>query len=84
MVVAFLVPWLLHQATNLLGLTGDPLSLTRSMCSFSPSNIVIGIWFVVDLGLMRGYQGHKQIRSRSACCRQFARRCDDERPAHAS
>src|SRR5262245_20822021 len=28
MVVAFLVPWLLHQATNLVGITGDPLVYT--------------------------------------------------------
>jgi uncharacterized membrane protein YhaH (DUF805 family) len=57
MVVAFLVPWLLHQATNLLGLTGDPLSLTSIDVLFLAVNIVIGIWFVIDLGLVRGTKG---------------------------
>jgi len=57
MVIVFLVPWLLHQATNLLGITGDPLLLTSIDLLFIGVNIVIGIWFIVDLGILRGTRG---------------------------
>jgi uncharacterized membrane protein YhaH (DUF805 family) len=57
MVIVFLVPWLLHQIMNLLGVTGDPLLLTSIDLVFIGVNIVIGIWFVVDLGILRGTKG---------------------------
>jgi uncharacterized membrane protein YhaH (DUF805 family) len=57
MVVAFLVPWLLHQATNLVGITGDPFVYTSIDMLFILANIVIGIWFVIDLGILRGTRG---------------------------
>ena len=57
MVVAFLVPWLLHQATNLVGLTGDPLLFTSVDILFLGINSVIALWFIIDLGLLRGTKG---------------------------
>ena len=57
MVIAFLVPWLLHQTTNLIGLTGDPLLFTSVDILFLGINIVIALWFIVDLGLLRGTKG---------------------------
>lgn len=54
MVVVFLVPWLLHQITNLLGVTGDPTALNSLDVLFFGVNIVIWIWFIIDLGFLRG------------------------------
>jgi uncharacterized membrane protein YhaH (DUF805 family) len=57
MVVVFLVPWLLHQITNLAGITGDPTSLSSLDVLFFGVNIVIWIWFLIDLGFLRGTRG---------------------------
>jgi uncharacterized membrane protein YhaH (DUF805 family) len=57
MVVVFLVPWLLHQTTNLLGITGEPLLFSSIDLLFIGIDIVIGVWFVVDLGILRGAKG---------------------------
>jgi uncharacterized membrane protein YhaH (DUF805 family) len=57
MVIVFLVPWLLHQIANLIGITGDPTSVNSLDVLFFGVNIVIGIWFVIDLGILRGTRG---------------------------
>jgi len=59
-VIAFVVPWLLHQIMNLIGITGDPTAFSSLDVLFFGINIVIGIWFVVDLGLLRGTRGPNQ------------------------
>jgi len=53
-VIFFFVPWLLHQITNLVGLTGDATSLNSLDLIFISLNMLISIWFFVDLGLLRG------------------------------
>jgi uncharacterized membrane protein YhaH (DUF805 family) len=53
-VIVFLVPWLLHQITNLIGITGDPTAINSLDVLFFGVNIIIGIWFVIDLGILRG------------------------------
>src|SRR5262245_53500911 len=60
-VIFFLVPWLLHQITNIIGITGDPLTFNSMDVLFFAVNIVIGIWFFVDLGLLRGTKGPNQF-----------------------
>jgi uncharacterized membrane protein YhaH (DUF805 family) len=57
MVVVFLIPWLLHQVTNLVGITGDPTSLSSLDVLFFGVNFVIWIWFLIDLGFLRGTRG---------------------------
>ena len=57
MVVVFLVPWLLHQILNLVGITGDPTAINSLDVLFFGINFVIGIWFFIDLGLLRGTRG---------------------------
>jgi uncharacterized membrane protein YhaH (DUF805 family) len=57
MVIVFLVPWLMHQITNLIGITGDPTGFNSLDVLFFGINIVIGVWFVFDLGILRGTRG---------------------------
>ncbi len=57
MIVVFLVPWLLHQITNLIGVTGDPTAINAMDVLFFGINLVIGIWFFIDLGLLPGTPG---------------------------
>jgi uncharacterized membrane protein YhaH (DUF805 family) len=57
MVIVFLVPWLLHQIMNLIGITGDPTAFNSLDVLFFGINLVIGLWFVIDLGLLRGTPG---------------------------
>jgi uncharacterized membrane protein YhaH (DUF805 family) len=57
MVVVFLVPWLLHQITNLTGITGDPTNFNSMDVLFFGINLLLAIWFVVDLGILRGTTG---------------------------
>ena len=53
-VLIFFIPWLLHQVANLLEITGDPISLNSLDLIFLSINLAIGIWFFVDLGVLRG------------------------------
>ena len=57
MVIVFLVPRLLHQIMNLIGITGDPIAFNSLDVLFFGVNIVIGLWFLIDLGLLRGTVG---------------------------
>jgi uncharacterized membrane protein YhaH (DUF805 family) len=59
-VIVFVVPWLVHQVTNLLGITGDPTALTSLDLLFYGVNVVMTIWFVVDLGCLRGTRAPNQ------------------------
>jgi uncharacterized membrane protein YhaH (DUF805 family) len=59
-VIVFLVPWLLHQILNLLGITGDPTAINSLDVLFFGINFVIGIWFFIDLGILRGTRGTNQ------------------------
>lgn len=56
-VLVFLVPWVLHQITNLLGITGDPTAINAIDMAFILINMVLFVWFIVDLGMLRGTQG---------------------------
>ncbi len=56
-VLVFIAPWLLHQGTNLLGITGDPTAINAIDIAFYLINLVLFAWFVVDLGILRGTQG---------------------------
>jgi uncharacterized membrane protein YhaH (DUF805 family) len=56
-VLVFLVPWILHQITNLLGITGDPTAINAIDMAFILINLVLFVWFVVDLGILRGTVG---------------------------
>jgi uncharacterized membrane protein YhaH (DUF805 family) len=41
----------------LLGITGEPLLFSSIDLLFIGIDIVIGVWFVVDLGILRGTKG---------------------------
>jgi uncharacterized membrane protein YhaH (DUF805 family) len=53
----FIIPWLLHHALNLVGVTGDPTSVNVVDVAFYLINLVLMIWFIIDLGVLRGVQG---------------------------
>jgi uncharacterized membrane protein YhaH (DUF805 family) len=53
----FLVPWMLHQVTNMVGITGDPTAINAVDIAFILINLVLFIWFLVDLGFLRGTAG---------------------------
>ncbi len=59
-VVALVVPWLLHQITNLAEFTGDPLTRNSLDLIFFAVNLPITIWFIVDLGIRAGEPGPNQ------------------------
>jgi uncharacterized membrane protein YhaH (DUF805 family) len=59
-VIFFFVPWLLHQITNLVGLTGDATSLNSLDLIIISLNMLISIWFFVDLGVLRGQRTTNQ------------------------
>lgn len=56
----FFIPWFLHQITNLLEITGDPLTLNSLDLIFISINLAITLWFLVDLGVMRGERNTNQ------------------------
>jgi len=55
--LVFVLPWLLHQVTNLVGITGDPTAINAIDIAFILINLVLFVWFVVDLGVLRGTRG---------------------------
>jgi len=55
--LVFILPWLLHQVTNLVGITGDPTAINAIDIAFILINFVLFVWFVVDLGVLRGTRG---------------------------
>jgi uncharacterized membrane protein YhaH (DUF805 family) len=55
--LVFLVPWLLHQITNMVGITGDPTAVNAIDIAFILINLVLFVWFLVDLGILRGAAG---------------------------
>ena len=59
-VLVFFIPWLLHQITNLLEITGDFTSLNSLDLVFHMVNLLISIWFFVDLGILRGQRNTNQ------------------------
>ena len=59
-VIVFFIPWLLHQITNLLEITGDFTSLNSLDLVFFLVNLLISIWFIVDLGFLRGTRNTNQ------------------------
>ena len=56
-VIMLIVPWLLHQMTNLVQFTGDPLMMNSLDLIFIVVNLLITIWFIVDLGIRAGDEG---------------------------
>jgi uncharacterized membrane protein YhaH (DUF805 family) len=56
-VLAFLIPWILHQVTNMIGITGDPLALNAIDVTSFLINLVLFFWFLVELGVRRGVAG---------------------------
>ena len=59
-IIALIVPWALHQLTNLVQITGDPLTLNSLDLIFIVVNTLITLWFVVDIGFRRGDVGANQ------------------------
>jgi uncharacterized membrane protein YhaH (DUF805 family) len=56
--VAFiLVPVILNGLTNALGITGDPLNQNALDYLFMAVTFIIGIWFFIELGCLRGTVG---------------------------
>ena len=56
-VLAFLFPWMLHQVTNMIGITGDLLALNAIDVTSFLVNLVLFFWFLFDLGIRRGEPG---------------------------
>jgi len=55
-----LVPLILKGATDVMGLTGDPLDQNALDYVFLAIIGVVGIWFFVELGCLRGTVGPNQ------------------------
>jgi uncharacterized membrane protein YhaH (DUF805 family) len=56
-VLAFLVPWILHQVTNMAGITGDPLAFNAIDVTSFLVTFVLFVWFLIELGFRRGIAG---------------------------
>jgi uncharacterized membrane protein YhaH (DUF805 family) len=56
-VIMLIVPWLLHQITNLVQFTGDPLMMNSLDLIFIVVNLLITLWFIVDIGIRAGEPG---------------------------
>jgi uncharacterized membrane protein YhaH (DUF805 family) len=52
-----LVPLILQGLTNILGITGDPLNQGMLDYLFAAWIFIVGIWFFVELGCLRGTAG---------------------------
>jgi len=55
-----LVPVILQAITNALGITGNPLNQNALDYLFMAITFVVGIWFFVELGCLRGTVGPNQ------------------------
>ena len=56
-----LVPIVLQSILNVLGVTGNPLQQNALDYAFSAYLFVVGIWFFVELGCLRGTVGPNQF-----------------------
>jgi uncharacterized membrane protein YhaH (DUF805 family) len=56
-ILAFLFPWMLHQITNMVGITGDLLALNMIDITSFLINLALFFWFMIDLGFRRGTVG---------------------------
>lgn len=55
-----LVPIILQAITNLVGITGDPMSQGMLDYLFAAWILIVGVWFFVELGCLRGTIGDNQ------------------------
>lgn len=55
-----LVPIILQGITNIIGITGDPLNQGMLDYLFAAWIFVVGIWFFIELGCLRGTVGPNQ------------------------
>ena len=55
-----LVPLILKGLTDALGMTGNPFNQNALDYAFLAILVVIGIWFLVELGFLRGTVGPNQ------------------------
>jgi uncharacterized membrane protein YhaH (DUF805 family) len=55
-----LVPLVLQGITNIMGITGDPLDQGMLDYLFAAWLLIVGIWFFVELGCLRGTVGDNQ------------------------
>lgn len=55
-----LVPMILQGITNALGITGDPLNQNALDYLFMAVTFIVGIWFFIELGCLRGTVGPNQ------------------------
>ncbi len=56
-VAIFVIPWVVHHVSNVIGITGNPFNPNSLDVMFFIVNIIVGIWLVVDLGILRGTRG---------------------------
>lgn len=56
-----LVPVVLQSVCSLLGLTGNPLQQNALDYAFAAYLFVVGIWFFIELGCLRGTAGPNQF-----------------------
>jgi uncharacterized membrane protein YhaH (DUF805 family) len=56
-----LVPLILQGITNIMGITGDPLNQGMLDYLFAAWIFIVGIWFFVELGCLRGTVGDNQF-----------------------
>jgi uncharacterized membrane protein YhaH (DUF805 family) len=59
-VALILVPVVLQGITNIMGITGDPLNQGMLDYLFAAWVLIVGIWFFVELGCLRGTVGDNQ------------------------
>jgi len=55
-----LVPVILQAITNALGITGNPLNQNALDYLFMAITFIVGIWFFIELGCLRGTVGPNQ------------------------
>jgi uncharacterized membrane protein YhaH (DUF805 family) len=60
-VLVFLIPWILHQVTNMIGITGDPLAFNAIDVTSFLINLVLFFWFLFELGFRRGTVGPNEF-----------------------
>jgi uncharacterized membrane protein YhaH (DUF805 family) len=53
-------PLVLQGITNIIGITGDPLGQGLLDYLFSAWIVIVGIWFFIELGCLRGTAGDNQ------------------------